>query len=349
MSQIFFRYHPPLKSEDLLIGFSLYSWEKRIRFPVLPACRGQFLHKNILYRALFQHASQSAALHAVSIANGDSVFWLRRTDNLIDQAGITATSGDIQYIANFQVVNITNINDKKLNFKNYLWHPSSHDTQKTLIFSWKSPQMISYVEIGGNIENTGHIQKLKISFDNHSEYELGPLPSNGNFLCYKLPRIQKATICRIQILEEQGKSCGISYIGLFEKEEQRGIQPYLKLMINNQFVYDYFIPLQTNTCQLGVYRHGTTKNVTFHIFPENSAQIDANNIICFSKTASDIHVRVELEDDPTCYDEICIHRKNIFWHTKLRILQFLEDKILTFYLKKHRKYVHIQHKYLHKL
>ena len=34
---------------------------------------------------------------------------------------------------------------------------------------------------------------------------------------------------------------------------------------------------------------------------------------------------------------------------KRRLLQWLEDKLLTFYLKKYRKYTHIRHKYLKQL
>ena len=43
-------------------------------FPVGRPAEALYLRRNILYRALFQHASQSAALHAVRIANGDTVF-----------------------------------------------------------------------------------------------------------------------------------------------------------------------------------------------------------------------------------------------------------------------------------
>ena len=34
---------------------------------------------------------------------------------------------------------------------------------------------------------------------------------------------------------------------------------------------------------------------------------------------------------------------------KRRTMQWLEDKLLTFYLKKYRKYTHIRHKYLKQL
>lgn len=111
---------PPV-CEDNLIDISLYEWNRRVRFPVFPACRGFYLRRNVLYQALFQHASQSAALHAVRIANGDAVFWQRRTDNLAFQAIIMASSGKVERLRDFKLLDVDQIDDKKMVFADYLW------------------------------------------------------------------------------------------------------------------------------------------------------------------------------------------------------------------------------------
>lgn len=60
-------------------------------------------------------------------------------------------------------------------------------------------------------------------------------------------------------------------------------------------------------------------------------------------------IRAFLKENPDVYDEICLYRKSAFFLMKRRTMQWLEDKLLTFYLKKYRKYTHIRHKYLKQL
>ena len=133
---------PPVR-EDNLIDISLYQWNQRVRFPVLPACRGFYLRQNILYQALFQHASQSAALHAVRIANGDAVFWQRRTDNLAFQAIITTSSGKVERLRDFKLLDANQIDDKTMVFADYLWQPDFNGPDKIVYYCWREPQKIT--------------------------------------------------------------------------------------------------------------------------------------------------------------------------------------------------------------
>ena len=92
----------------------------QIRFksndPICEMGRFFYLRHNVLYQALFQHASQSAALHAVRIANGDAVFWQRRTDNLAFQAIITTSSGKVERLRDFKLLDANQIDDKAYDF-----------------------------------------------------------------------------------------------------------------------------------------------------------------------------------------------------------------------------------------
>lgn len=341
----------PVRKEDSLIGISLYEWQKRVRFPVLPPCRGHFLRHNLLYQALFAHASQSAALHAVRIANGDAVFWQRRTDNLVYQADVVASSGNPQRIADFSVVNLVDINTKKLSFSQYLWTPSADDSKRTLRFSWSEEKDIAWVELGGNIDSSCHrIKKVTLSFPDDSIYELGPLPEKGRILRFKIPEIKRTSVAYLHLDDVTGNRYGLSFVGFYSQEYQEGIIPvYIKLMVGDDFAYDYFLPTSVMECQLSIYRYGTTERVRYCVNSASEGWVDENGLAHFSPSSDVLHIRAELEEHSWCYDEICLYRRNAFALKKLYCQQYMEDKLLTFFLKKYRQYTHVRHKYLRKI
>lgn len=340
----------PASREDVFVGKSLYTWGERVRIPVLPECRGHFLRYNILYKALFQHASQSAALHAVRIANADAVFWQRRTDNLVYQAHITGSSGQIQRLAEFNVLNITDIDSKAISFTQYLWSPNSSDTEKKVSFHWKEEVSIAYVELGGNVENTGRINKFELSFPDGMKYILGPLPKSGNLLHYSLPVVQHTNSCQLRILEADGTDYGISAIGLYSYQFPKNIGvPYIKIMCKDEFIYDYIIPSSMKECQLSVYRFGTDEDVIYHLEDGFRSRITTSGKIIFAPEERMLHVRAELRNHPYICDDVWIYRKNKFYFYKMSILQNIERIMMDFYLRKYRKYTHIRHKYFRKL
>lgn len=337
----------PSPREDVIIDKSLYTWKDRVRIPVLPACRGHFLRHNILYKALFQHASQSAALHAVRIANADAVFWQRRTDNLVYQARIAGSSGDYQRVAEFNVLNIRDIDSKAISFTQYLWSPKTNDTKKTVSFHWDKNVDIAYLEIGGNVENTGRINKIEVSFSNGSKYILGPLPKAGNLLHYRLPAVQRTDACQLRILGTEGTDYGISTVGLYSCQFPENLEiPYIKIMCENEFIYDYIIPFSTRECQLSVYRYGTEEDVIYHLQENSKSQITDSGKVIFSSSDQVLYVRAELKTHPGIYDEVCIHRVTGSYIKRINFLQRIEAALLDFYLRKYRKYTHIRHKYL---
>lgn len=340
----------PPSGDDILIDTSLYEWGRRLRFPVLSACRGAYLRRNILYRALFQHASQSAALHAVRIANGDTVFWQRRTDNLVFQAAITASSGNAAKVCDFKLIDTADIDAKKFVPAQYLWSPDDQDTKRCLHFQWSTQQVITTVHLAGNIEDSGRIEKVRLSFSDGTFYDIGPLPTRGRVLEYTLPAPKSVSACTLKILETTGAAWGLSEVGIFSEAHPKGvIPPFIKLLVGDDFVYDYVLPREQERCPLNLYRCQTSLPVTYTVVDSDGAVVDSQGVVSFSKRARYAIIRGELADNPAVYDQIYLHRVGPAFLAKRRLLQWLEDKLLTFYLKKYRKYTHIRHKYLKQL
>ena len=342
----------PSVQEDNLIDISLYEWKQRVRFPVFLACRGAYLRQNILYQALFQHASQSAALHAVRIANGDAVFWQRRTDNLAFQAIITASSGKVEQLRDFKLLNATRIDQQKLSFNDYLWQPDDNDSEKSVSYRWQQPQKITCIRLAGNIENTGYINKVILFFDDGSHIILGPLPKLGHIIHYTLPKPHIIKSCTLRVLETCGNDWGLSEVGFFSSITMHtAVKPFLKIMIGDEFAYECYVSEQMDTCQLRLYRYqvAESKSVVYVCIDENKGTVSHDGLVRFAPGVQHLIIRVFLKDNPDIYDEVCLCRKSQAFFLKRRILQWMEDKLLTFYLKKYRKYTHIRHKYLKKL
>lgn len=203
------------------------------------------------------------------------------------------------------------------------------------------------MEIGGNVENTGRINKIEVSFSNGSKYILGPLPKAGNLLHYRLPAVQRTDACQLRILGTEGTDYGISTVGLYSCQFPENLEiPYIKIMCENEFIYDYIIPFSTRECQLSVYRYGTEEDVIYHLQENSKSQITDSGKVIFSSSDQVLHVRAELKTHPGIYDEVCIHRVTGSYIKRINFLQRIEAALLDFYLRKYRKYTHIRHKYL---
>lgn len=339
----------PEDTEDSLIDTSLYEWDKRVRFPVRPEGVGHFLRHNIIYQALFQHASQSAGFHAIRVANGDTVFWQRRTDNLAYQAEVTASSGEAEKAADFQIVATKQIKPMRFIPSGYLWQPAAGDVEKKLVFHWHAPQTIRYLSLWGNIENEGKITSLTITFDSGYQCVTGPLPDRGRELSIMIPEQKDVKQCTIQISGYEGTGYGLSEVGFYAAPQQKGSTPILKLQIEGQFAYHYLLPAKKEQCQLGAYSYPISFPVQYKIIKGEKSKIDENGLLSFPQEDKEVVVRVEAENHPEIYDEITLTHVSAFYLSKQRFLQGLEKHFLNFYLKKYRKYTHIRHKYLKKI
>ena len=95
------------RPQDSVINMNLlsnpsYEWEKRVSIKSSEK-PGVIWHRKA-YKALKAHRSQYAIFHARSIVNQDNVFWLRRTDNLLNQAKLTASIEDAEKLRDFKIL-----------------------------------------------------------------------------------------------------------------------------------------------------------------------------------------------------------------------------------------------------
>lgn len=115
------------QKQSLLSNVS-YEWDKRVSIKTLEKKR--IIWKRKAYKALACHKSQYAVLHAKSIVNDDNVFWNRRTDNLLCNSQLTASSGDAEKLRDFLILDTSNIIEKNpylISYSRGTWAPDGNN------------------------------------------------------------------------------------------------------------------------------------------------------------------------------------------------------------------------------
>ena len=313
-----------------LIDHVNYAWSERTRFPVPENCRKTLIQHNPLAKAVFAHKSQRNEWNTIGIINSDNIFFERRTDNLIYTADISATSGDFCKVSDFHIINTDNISEDKPQFNNHLWKPDADDSEKRLTLSWKNLQQIEQIKIYGDI-NSESTQKINISLGK-SYFSKTHLPAYGRPCVINFSEVIFASSAEIQMTD----GSGISEIEIFsEIEPRRVIKPFLKITINDNFVYDYYIPQKKHRLEMEVYR--------FHIDKPLELSVSDGVIYCSGNKfilqfdSDKVTVRAEIAGEPEIFDQIKIHRKNQFYFWKLRVRQLIER--MNIYLRHKFKFL----------
>ena len=306
-----------------LTGLFLYKWSERIRFPVPDRCWNVFLKKNILFKALCCHYSQSAGLHAGQIINSDKIFWMRRTDSISYQADITCTSSldTVEKVCDFSLVNTNDIDRYTPCPSDYCWIPEKSDMVKMVTFSWDTYQEISYFRIFCNISSKSRISKLKIEFDTGYSLELGALPVNGNPISRAIP-IQKTKKCSVQILEYSGEQVGLSECEFYSQNDNID-EPFIKIMVNDNFIYQYILDKRIRKLPLQIYRYATENPVYFEVLQGGKSYVD-DKILYIDKSVNSIVIKASVINHPEIYDKIVIYRLAKWKQIILRIKQQYE-------------------------
>lgn len=336
-------------TQNDLIGTSLYQWKERIRFPVGLKARGHFLFNNIIFRSLCKHVSQSAGLKAESIINSDKVFWQRRSDSLSYCASIHVSSNrEISYRLNdFMIYNTKDIDSKIPDLSEYCWYPESDDKSKSITFTWDEKKEVRYIKIFTNINNDSKIKKLKISFDDGFTFLVTDFPDNGAPVDIILEESHQIKKCTITILEWIGVMYGIAECEFYKEIHTTSyISPFIKITIDDNFVYNYLLENKDRNIKYTIYRFGVDKNagVKLRIIKGNgNIDIDNSHITIHSNI---LIVRAEIIEHPEIFDEIILRKRSRIYINTLSILQRIEKYALKFILRLGRKYIYLRKKYI---
>lgn len=223
---------------DYMAETNFYEWKKRVRFPVARECLSRVMQNGSSYRAMAQYSSQTATDHAESIINSDKVFWLRRTDSLLYNAQITATSGDPSRLTSFSLADSGDIkNDNGIPAKG-LWTAAADDEKRIAAFRLPAPKKISSVALYESPQKGSHILNAVITVGAFS-FSTGELKENGGACVFEFPAVV-ADIIGIRVQSFTG-DCSLMKVEAFSEPESDKAELIKVQNENGDFCYDYII------------------------------------------------------------------------------------------------------------
>ena len=314
-----------------IIGFFYFTWKNRIRIPVPYMAQAGKLRDNLLCRALEQHTSQRIVPAVTQILNSDEVFWSRRTDCISHTAEISVSSGNGAYLNDFMVYNVDNIDDDVPEYTDYCWRPEAEDPDKTAVFKWKKPVTVEKIILYGAVSTESKIDRLQVTLSNGFSQTVTALPSNGNPLDIVTGKQENVTSCTLKILSATGTDYGISECEIYSsKEFASNIVPFCKILIEDNFAYEYFVNKNVKILPLAVYTYGNTGSVA--LTAENGASVIQDGKLFIADSDQEIYIRAQNEDG-SVWDQIIIKRLSWF-DLKRKKLSDLADRI---YLKNRKR------------
>ena len=181
-----------------IIDRSIYQWDERISLSAPTVSLKRRFSRNIKARALVMHISQGIIFRAERIINGDEVFWQRRTNSVSYSASVTASSGRPEYLNDYRLYNVTDIDSEVPVFTDYLWLPDEDDPVREFTFTWTSPQRISMICLYGDMDKETESGPVSVRMDSGYSASGFMLPARGKKLTIRFEP-QEVTGCTIKV------------------------------------------------------------------------------------------------------------------------------------------------------
>ncbi len=317
-----------------------YIWANRVRFPVMQ--HQTILKNNPIAEAVFAHKSQRNEWNALRILNSDEIFFERRTDSQSFSAKVTATSGDASKVRDFKIINTTDVTAAPAQIDDNIWQGDK------IFFEWTEPAQVRRIIIYGNplddspakislrlelANKQAVIDKEGIYLDNVKNFN-AELPSRGRPLVIDVEKIfvTRAEISAVDV----GKNFGLAEVEFFANAEPlHKLPPFIKLTVDDNFIYRYAVPYEVEKISVGLYRFNVSAPVKVTALADNekilSEIIDDELILNFGGATEIILTAEVIGSD--IYDRAIIRRVGDFAQIQLKIWQWL-DKLRVHKIRK---------------
>lgn len=315
-------------SSDFFAETNMYDWKDRVRFPVSVNSLSRVLQNSSVYIAMAEYSSQAATDRAAGIINSDKVFWKRRTDSVLYDAKITATSGDASHLIDFKRADSRNIRDESSLPLDSVWKADSDDEHKMILIKLPVQRSISSLAIYENPSDEGHIVNAVISFGG-VQYDTGELKTNGAATVFEFPPVKTAVI-GIKIKSCVGV-CSLAAIEAFETAESSSLRFIKVVNSDDEFCYDY-ITNRSGKESFGIYTYPEQAECEFDISSDNEClqyhvQNGMINIFCPEDEEGILTIRSR--ESPDIYDEVHISNPDSREREFIRVKQKYEQIVFS--------------------
>ncbi len=314
-----------------------FLWKDRIRFPVSVNTLTHHYQDSDTNTRLLMYVTQQGAMKykAKAVVNSDKVFWGRRTDSLLYNADISASSGNAGLLNDFMLFDSSDIIDINTDFSivSGVWIPSADDTDRTVNVVLKEPQYIESICIYDNPCMYDNVINAMIIFDDGSVIETGALMPNGSATVINVSK-QNVRSFKIYVTETFGERAGLTEIEAFssENDPQSG---FIKLTDEqNNFVYDYYLN-DRDSIRLNLYRYNydVPLNDSYVIVTDNKnikTEISDNQLIVNCPNGQSGFIKITSADGLVS-DTIRISNKRLtfFFMMGVQMFEFYQKAALV--------------------
>lgn len=247
-----------------------YRWENRIRFPVDASGLSRSLLGSRSYEVLNTYVSQNVYQKAQSMINGDKVFWERMTTSLCNRAEISASSGRVDLLNDFMLLENNNLADDACMPYDGVWIPTSEDPEKQLFVQFPEKTDVASIVLYDHPSPEQNVKQLAITFDNGETVTCGPLDPIGSPTTVMVDQKQISSFA-VELVAAEGAEAGLTEIEAFADfwSHREG---FIQLMDSNrEFVYDY-ITTPSGDLVLQLYSYGDVPQIGpehYTVFSDN--------------------------------------------------------------------------------
>lgn len=197
-----------------------YSWDERLCLKPDARTLTPSLRHNLLFRAAKAHKSQLAWANTIKICNSDVVYWLRRTDNLVFDARLSASSGTWDCIDGFSRFEVSNVNVgfSVEQFKQCGWRPDPNDNKRLLEVAFSKQQKVAEIKVVVSPLCDSFPQWINVMLDDTKPVHLNHIAGTCVYyacfeaidcvnLAFEAPLERGGTIEAVEIYDSPTNSC----------------------------------------------------------------------------------------------------------------------------------------------
>lgn len=305
-----------------------YCWEDRLRFPIDRQCFSRFIFKNLLYKALACHHSQVAICAADSDINSDQIFWEQRTNAISYQGRYAASSGNAAAAGDFQLYAVRDIRADILEYcdqEQHTWIPDEEDEEKCLQCFLPGKRDICEVVLYGNIEGHSAVLEGVLQFSNGDTLAVGELQKSGRATRIVFPTKLEIEWVSFSLTRSRGKRAGLTAFELYEPQHNEASNPgFIKLMTEDNFLYDYVLQPETERLELALYSYGVREKTEIELREKRGGCSLQGKLLQLDRDFRQVTLYAHPAGREDIYDIVLLRRPSAFAIHRLHWLQQAE-------------------------
>lgn len=311
----------------------VYSWENRIQFPVDINCAENFLFKNKLYMALLKHISQAAISECERIINADKVFWERPTENLLYDANIVGSSGDIEKLKDFRFFDVDDVSNLKLPIE-YLflgWIPDIADERKELILFFDEPKKLQEI-------NLYLISQKKVKFNLviDEKYNLSENDFISDDIKFTKKLSKQIIVKKLRFIINQSVKSSVKLIYMELLQNLWKPMRYVKISLNDNFAYNFNVLKDRKVVSYKIYNYGINSEIKL-ISDNQKVCIDKAHVY-FSDNVDKFTLKAINTDNNAVLDEVNVLLINKYKYKVISLIQKIENVVSYLVYRYQRKW-----------